>query len=108
MAQERGSDGGQTQDSHGGLQGPGRSGRPQERPHRQRAGGAVRGAPTLIHDWKKRLLAGAEAVFAHGVQADGNDTEAQKAQFYEQIGRLKMELERVKKSCRLRLTTNDR
>ena len=55
--------------------------------------------PTLIHEWKKRLLAGAEAVFAHGAKADPGDAEAQKAELFEQIGRLKMELEWVKKKA---------
>ena len=55
--------------------------------------------PTLIHEWKKRLLAGAEVLFAHGIRADGADAEAQKAELFEQIGRLKMELEWVKKKA---------
>jgi transposase-like protein len=54
--------------------------------------------PTLIHAWKKQLLAGAEAVFTNGARADTSaDAEAQKAELFEQIGRLKMELEWVKK-----------
>ena len=53
--------------------------------------------PTLIHGWKKQLLTGAEAVFAHGAKADTADAEAQKAELFEQIGRLKMELEWLKK-----------
>ena len=53
--------------------------------------------PTLIHDWKRQLLAGAEQVFANGVPAAAADAEAQKAQLFEQIGRLKMELEWLKK-----------
>jgi putative transposase len=55
--------------------------------------------PTLIHGWKKHLLQGAEAIFAHGVKADTADVEAQKAELFEQIGRLKMELEWVKKKA---------
>ena len=55
--------------------------------------------PTLIHEGKKRLLAGAEAVFAHGAKTDAGDAEAQKAELFEQIGRLKMELEWVKKKA---------
>ncbi len=55
--------------------------------------------PTLIHGWKKHLLQGAEALFAHGVKADTTDVEAQKAELFEQIGRLKMELEWVKKKA---------
>jgi transposase-like protein len=53
--------------------------------------------PTLIHGWKKQLLQGAEAVFTNGVPLVTADAEAQKAELYEQIGRLKMELEWVKK-----------
>lgn len=54
--------------------------------------------PTLIHAWKKQLLAGAESVFANGVRGDAAaDAEAQKAELFEQIGRLKMELEWLKK-----------
>ncbi len=53
--------------------------------------------PTLIHAWKKQLLAGAEDVFANGTKAGAGDTEALQAQLFEQIGRLKMELEWLKK-----------
>jgi putative transposase len=53
--------------------------------------------PTLIHEWKRHLLAGAEAVFANGVKTGTGDTEAEKAELFEQIGRLKMELEWLKK-----------
>jgi putative transposase len=52
--------------------------------------------PTLIHTWKKQLLAGADQVFANGAKAVG-DAEAEKAELFEQIGRLKMELEWLKK-----------
>jgi transposase-like protein len=55
--------------------------------------------PTLIHAWKKQLFAGAEDVFAHGVRADTVDTEARQAELFEQIGRLKMELEWLKKKA---------
>jgi transposase len=51
--------------------------------------------PTLISDWKKQLLAGAEAVFTNGAPPAVAD--AQKAELFEQIGRLKMELEWLKK-----------
>jgi transposase len=53
--------------------------------------------PTLIHTWKKQLLAGAEELFANGSKAPAEDHEAVQAQLYEQIGRLKMELDWVKK-----------
>src|SRR5438093_13502309 len=55
--------------------------------------------PTLIHAWKKQLLAGAEAAFAKGGQPDTADAEARQAQLYEQIGRLQMELAWVKKKA---------
>jgi transposase len=55
--------------------------------------------PTLIHGWKKQLLAGAETVFANGVKAVSTDAEARQAELYEQIGRLKMELEWLKKKA---------
>jgi transposase len=53
--------------------------------------------PTLIHTWKKQLLAGAESVFADGAKAPNDDAEALQTQLYEQIGRLKVELDWVKK-----------
>ena len=53
--------------------------------------------PTLIHGWKKQLLSGAEEVFAQPGKAAAADAEAQKAELFEQIGRLKMELEWLKK-----------
>src|SRR5437879_5968005 len=49
--------------------------------------------PTLIHGWKKQLLAGAESIFAAGAKAAEADSEELQAELYEQIGRLKMELE---------------
>jgi transposase len=53
--------------------------------------------PTLIHGWKKQLVAGADLVFSNGTQAAATDSEAEKAELFEQIGRLKMELEWLKK-----------
>ena len=53
--------------------------------------------PTQIHAWKKQLLAGAEAIFAHGAKVIAADAGAREAELYEQIGRLKMELEWMKK-----------
>jgi transposase-like protein len=55
--------------------------------------------PTLIHDWKKKLLAGAAAVFEGGTKAAPAATDGQQAELFEQIGRLKMELEWVKKKA---------
>ena len=51
--------------------------------------------PTLIHAWKKQLLQGAEGLFVHVAKAA--PAEDHQAELYEQIGRLKMELEWLKK-----------
>jgi putative transposase len=53
--------------------------------------------PTLIHGWKKQLLQGADQVFSNGSKLTAADPEAEKAELFEQIGRLKMELEWLKK-----------
>ena len=55
--------------------------------------------PTLIHAWKKQLLAGADQVFSNGAKAAADNHEGIQAQLYEQIGRLKMELEWLKKKA---------
>jgi len=54
--------------------------------------------PTLIHDWKKKLLTGAAAVF-EGTAKVAPAADAHQAELFEQIGRLKMELEWVKKKA---------
>ncbi len=54
--------------------------------------------PTLIHAWKKQLLAGAEQVFVSGSKAT-SPAEDKSAELYEQIGRLKVELDWVKKKA---------
>src|SRR5438067_5427407 len=53
--------------------------------------------PTLIHAWKKQLLTGAVGIFESPAQAAAADAEARQAELFEQIGRLKMELEWLKK-----------
>jgi putative transposase len=53
--------------------------------------------PTLIHAWKKQLLAGADQVFHNGSKVAAASAEAEQAELFEQIGRLKMELEWLKK-----------
>jgi len=55
--------------------------------------------PTLIHGRKKQLPAGAETVFAGGARVGAADAEARQAELYEQIGRLKMDLEWLKKKA---------
>ena len=54
--------------------------------------------PTLIHGWKAQLLAGAEQVFAGGAKTAG-PSEDKTPELYEQIGRLKVELDWVKKKA---------
>ena len=56
--------------------------------------------PTLIHRWKRQLLAGAEAVFAAGAKTTG-PPEDKTAELFEQIGRLKVELDWGYKSAAL-------
>ena len=55
--------------------------------------------PTLIHGWKKTLLDDAHDLFAKADkgQPPAVDHEALQAQLYAEIGRLKMELDWVKK-----------
>ncbi len=53
--------------------------------------------PTLIHGWKKQLVTGAEAIFGSPAQAASADAAARQAELFEPIGRLKMELEWLKK-----------
>jgi putative transposase len=57
--------------------------------------------PTMIHGWKKQLLDGVESLFAAGTKLDKDkaQVEAQTAELFEQIGRLKMELEWLKKKA---------
>lgn len=56
--------------------------------------------PTLIHNWKKQLLQSAETLFERGATNKQQDEAEQvQTQLYEQIGRLKMELEWLKKKA---------
>jgi transposase-like protein len=55
--------------------------------------------PTLIHAWKKQLVEGAEDVFHSGARSTSAEHEALQAQLYEQIGRLKTELDWIKKKA---------
>ena len=57
--------------------------------------------PTMIHGWKKQLLDGVESLFAGGGKPDKgkSQAEAQAVELFEQIGRLKMELEWLKKKA---------
>jgi transposase-like protein len=50
-----------------------------------------------LSQWKKQLLDGIESLFRDGRRRDHDQTQAIQAELYEQIGRLKMELEWLKK-----------
>jgi len=53
--------------------------------------------PTQIGQWKQRLLAGAAELFGEGRPKRGQDDQALQAELFQQIGRLQMELEWLKK-----------
>ena len=53
--------------------------------------------PTLISNWKKTLLEGAETFFAEGGKPARLADRPDPAELFEQIGRLKMDLEWLKK-----------
>ena len=56
--------------------------------------------PTQIHQWKKQLQSGAAEIFADGRQRRREgEQQAEASELYEQIGRLKMELEWLKKKA---------
>lgn len=52
---------------------------------------------TLIQNWKKQLVSGAELVFTPGHQILDGNAEAKQAELYEQLGRAQMELAWLKK-----------
>ena len=49
--------------------------------------------PNQVRNWKKQLMEEGSAVFERETGRAHQDQEAQEAELYEQIGRLKMELE---------------
>ena len=55
--------------------------------------------PTLIAKWKRQLTDGAEAVFSRGGSEPVRERESREAELYQQIGKLQMELEWVKKKA---------
>lgn len=55
--------------------------------------------PNLVSSWKKQLLEEGAAVFSSPSARQQRDQEAREAELYEQIGRLKMELEWLKKKA---------
>lgn len=55
--------------------------------------------PTQVSQWKRDLIEGAEQVFGRDRDRESREQEALVADLYEQIGRLQMELEWVKKKA---------
>lgn len=55
--------------------------------------------PNLVNSWKKRLLEEGVAVFGNTAARQQRDQAVREAELYEQIGRLKMELEWLKKKA---------
>jgi transposase len=53
--------------------------------------------PVQISQWKKQLLDGAESLFGDGRRRERDESLAIQAELYEQIGRLNMEVEWLKK-----------
>ena len=53
--------------------------------------------PVQISQWKKQLLDDVESLFRDGRKREREDGQAVQAELYEQIGRLKMEVEWLKK-----------
>ena len=54
--------------------------------------------PVQISQWKKQLLDGAESLFRDGRKRTPEEGQADPAELYEPIGRLKVEAEWLKKS----------
>jgi len=57
--------------------------------------------PNQVSQWKRQLLEEGSTLFGRGSVAAQPETAKVEAELYEQIGRLKMELEWLKKTTRL-------
>ncbi len=57
--------------------------------------------PGQVSTWKKRLLSQGAEIFKTGVDRTRKQQSSREAELYEQIGRLKMELEWLKKKAEL-------
>jgi transposase-like protein len=57
--------------------------------------------PTMVTHWKKQLLDGAVEVFSNGKIREAEADEQQKAELYQQIGKLQMEVDWLKKKSGL-------
>ena len=56
--------------------------------------------PNQITDWKRQVLEAMPAVFGRRKAADARASEAHEARLYEQVGKLQVELEWMKKKAR--------
>jgi len=58
--------------------------------------------PIQVSQWKRQLLDGASELFIRGKQSkDKDEGQAKEAELFQQIGRLQMELEWLKKKSQL-------
>ena len=57
--------------------------------------------PTLVTHWKKQLLEGAAEIFSNGKRAAADADEELKAELYQQIGKLQVEVDWIKKKSGL-------
>lgn len=57
--------------------------------------------PSLVTHWKKKLLEGAAEVFSNGKTAEAGADEELKAELYQQIGKLQVEVDWLKKKSGL-------
>ena len=58
--------------------------------------------PIQVSQWKKQLLEGASELFSRGRKdKDKEESQAKEAELFQQIGRLQMELEWLKKKSQL-------
>jgi len=55
--------------------------------------------PTQVRDWKKKLVDEGPSVFGRNLVKQIREREVRETELYEQIGRLKMELEWLKKKA---------
>ena len=62
--------------------------------------------PSHITQWKRQLVEGGPAIFNQGNDRKQREHQALEADLYKQIGRLKVELEWLKKSCSMLRMTN--
>ena len=57
--------------------------------------------PSLVTQWKKQLLEGAAQIFLNGKMTAGGGDEELKAELYQQIGKLQVEVDWLKKKSGL-------